>query len=288
MEYLFTPRCLEEFRLLTTEQLEDILMLSVQPGENLDDRIFAAALDVIAEREHLPDEKFDAQNVYHKLMQYWNTPDGVNQRLYDTDAVEAALQTAPPHKKKRRRICRKLMAVAAVICVCFCALTIAHANGINVFGVIAEWTDSLFGYRLESETEIVPSAQAPRGEVENRELLTELMQYRVPEGYTFDGVSVSNTEHFSEISAAYMRRDGGYMSICVAHDPTGTILRHQVFPKDPGIAEAVEIQGRIFYIFTNENMWNASWCDKYNAVYILAAGSKMDILEILNSIEEEQ
>lgn len=142
--------------------------------------------------------------------------------------------------------------VAAIIVFClFSGMIVAQATGVDVFGAIARWTDSVFGFEPNEEKtaqEVVPSSF---------EECMELLAPKVPEGFimTEPIISQDYATGYKEGGIDYYN-DSDYIMLTIIEAPDGNGL---LYEKDDNEVEIIDIGNCRFYIFSNNANSVAAW-----------------------------
>ncbi len=133
----------------------------------------------------------------------------------------------------------------------FSCMIVAQASGVDVFGSIARWTDSVFGFEPNEEKpaqEVVPSSF---------EECMELLAPKVPEGFVMDEPII-----FQDYATGYKEggidyyNDADYITLTIIETPDGN---GSIYEKDDNEVEAIDIGNSRFYVFSNNGNSVAAW-----------------------------
>ena len=191
--------------------------------------------------------------------------------------------------------------VAALITAClFGSLVIVQASGIDVFGAIANWTESVFGFGSlpSDETPNNPSVIAhdmgsdtqtiPEGLQELQLALTErsipMHVPKIPEG--FEAVEsklyIDSTNNI-EFYARYMR-NSNYITFNLTQFGGSS---SRVYEKDGLEVEVYEYAGVTHYIFNNVTNITVAWCADDLECSIATDLTSTTVKELIQSMYEE-
>ena len=275
--------------LLPTEQLNRILENSIENDE-ISVEAINAVLSVLEERGELTDAQ-DPQTALQKLQKYFNTPDGVGQSLYPETAPASMPPTTVATPRKTRRVLRVAALIAACMGVIFSCMLVAQAIGVDVFGRLGKWTDDVFRF-----SENVPQAPSvPQAGYESTDALqgalaqigipTSFAPSRIPEGYTLFSLEKSCGQTYNAVYATFSDESGGVLTMDFYDYADPAAVPYLQFEKNAGDPQTCCVNGRIFYLFSNEGSRTAVWSD---ASYVISIGGNLpeeSILQIVTSIE---
>lgn len=204
---------------------------------------------------------------------------------------------APSKEEKLRphRALRRVAAAAVGAVLAFTTLFTVQAAGVNVFGVLARWTESTFGYHVtggavDTETTVGAPFGKPKSEVqkalEKMGIPSGLAPTWVPEGYELLNIEYADTEAFKGVFPNYQNEAGEFIGLSVLEYFDPAALEATCVEKDPGDAETLVFNGHTFYLFTNMGGWTGVWSD---GRYLICMGdfqSRDDLTTMITSIEE--
>lgn len=134
---------------LDTEELLELVRMDLDPPEGGDYERTARILEVIERREEesptgiLP----DVDQAWEDFQKYYVPLDSEGCPLYpmrDPDRTSAG--RGPDGRRRRGRLLRRLIPVAAVAAVTLSSMVAAQAFGLDVFGTLARWTEETFHF----------------------------------------------------------------------------------------------------------------------------------------------
>lgn len=167
--------------------------------------------------------------------------------------LESAPAASAKPKPRHTALRTALVAVIAAACLLSC-MVVVQAAGLDVFGSIARWTDSLFGFGAIGEPAASPS---PTGTQEVTVEYIETLLPTVPDGFVMgepvvfeDDVSGGIEYCVSFISEA------NYITFSAVEQYNDSMSEYQ---KDYQDVRIIHIDGQIFYLFMNNGYASAAW-----------------------------
>lgn len=242
------PSKKSEFNNFTREKLDSMstaelleLLESINENmteDNFDDELITACLDALDKKSPVPEHMTDEES--------WQS---FKDKL-EPAAPSAGEVSALPKRRTKRLLRTGLVAAIIVFCL-FSCMVVAQAAGVDVFGTIAKWTDSVFGFGLDEEItaqEVVPSSF---------EECMELLAPKVPEGFIMAEPIISQdyATKYKEGAVGYYK-DSDYIMLTIIEAPDGS---GSVYEKDDNEVEIVDIGGIRFYVFSNNANSVAAW-----------------------------
>lgn len=194
-------------------------------------------------------------------------------------AVLEMIDAAPEPKPERRPVkmaLRYALVAALTVVVLIGTLIAVEAAGIDVFGRVASWSDSVFHF--EREPQETTAREAPTGEAvpsENRiqtalrenGLPIELAPTWLPEGYEITEIDVENTDSAPFIDV-FVEADGKTpIIIWIMDEGASGFMDHALWEKNNLNAATYYSNGRTFYLMENERGWTGTWFD---GVYMIS------------------
>lgn len=295
------PDCLdvspERLNAMTAAQLERELeaALETMTEEEYDPAVIDAYLDALDRKAPVPDHP-DAGTAYA----------GFQARVQ-----RAAGQVSGGTVSRRSRVrlgglLRVAAAAALLTTFLFSSMVAAQASGVDVFGAIARWTDSVFSFgalpgedasgSVQTAAPAVQSSETDRRDVteEFYEVYTKLngvscstfmFPTYIPDGFQVTETKLHSNTNGESIKFVMLYEDGtDYLIFQVSH---GGDSSFSIYEKD---SESVEIyrQNDIdYYIFTNLDSLVSVW-SKNNTEYSLSTTLSLPVLkEIIDSVSEE-
>lgn len=297
--YLFLNR-------LNTETLKQILrddFESEDSGTPEDDEFVTCVMEVIAQRE-TEMEKISQFNVdagwkdFQENYQpegeavapvYGETaPDGLNEN--NGRERQADLKTPRP-RRAIRRILRIAVIAAIVASLCVAA---ASAFEVNIFKMVAQWTQNIFQFR--SETSISSDAVYESGIfLEDGQTLKDLLTEEnitqqvypkwIPEGYAFVESKSFPDDDEPLFMATYKSESSEKpitVSIIAHSEPEGGLIEKDAGDVDSYVRNDIE-----HYIMNNNGLLVSTWFTGNLECFIGGEVSEMEMKTMIDSIYEE-
>ncbi len=271
--------------LLPTPMLEKIIEQDFNQEADYDPELidYVLALMVQRAKNENPHSIPDIQSSWNKLQQ----------RL-DGEVDLGPLPTAPiPDEKIRkssrvRLFLRYVAVVAACVAIIFGAMITVQAMGVDVFGVLAEWTESTFQFLIEdnTHTETSPPTNGDLCEsLARMDIPTGLAPTHIPSYFEFVDVTSFATERYIGVHASYSKPDSNKQLIVeITEHLDSSDLANIVYEKSPGQPAFLSKSGMQFYLFENSKTWIATWSDARYCVTISVPDSKETTTAIIDSI----
>lgn len=275
----------ERLNSLSASELADELELALDymTEETYDPAVVSAYLDAIDAKAPVPGHP-DAEAAYAGLC-----------RRMDSAAASQQPEPEPirPRHVLRRGIRAGLVAAVMVFCL-FSGMIVAQASGMNVFGAIAQWTDSVFVFSNPSSrgNDIFPysNGNIPPEYEELQAVLQErglpLYVPNIPEEFVADEFTLyirpsDETIHFNVL---YMNGNDD-ISYSVIEQTDGI---NGYYEKDDNEVKIFEYGGVTYYSFQNNGYAVIVWSiDGFE--YSLSSNLSSDFLkEIIQSDNQEQ
>lgn len=226
------------------EALEQTLFSMTE--ENYDGELLDAYLDELDRKSPMPEHPATDES-YERFKARVGKMNAAINPLESAPAVSA--KPKPRHTALRTA----LVAVIAAACLLSC-MVVVQAAGLDVFGSIARWTDSLFGFGAIGEPAASPS---PTGTQEVTVEYIETLLPTVPDGFVMgepvvfeDDVSGGIEYCVSFISEA------NYITFSAVEQYNDSMSEYQ---KDYQDVRIIHIDGQIFYLFMNNGYASAAW-----------------------------
>lgn len=257
-----------EFNKITREQLDSMsvaelleLLESINETmteDNFDDELVEACLDAIDRKSPMPE--------------YPSTDESLKAfetKLRSVGGTEPKLAA----KHSRHRFIR-IGLVAAITAAClFCGMIAVQAAGVDVFGIIARWTDSVFGF--SEDAEISATQQPERQFIEQVETWLPL----VPDGFVPDEPTVMSDEYSGVMRYSQIYwSDEDHIAFEVILDITGSFS--SIYEKDDNAVKTIHIGNVPFYIFSNNDAYIAAWSVR-NLEFTVSTDTSVEMLEEL-------
>ena len=272
---------------MSTESLEELLRLDADlpDGEESDADEILYISEVIAkrEREHPTDQcsKADVDAAWEtfqtKYLPY--VTDGRSLYDFDDDEPSNIKALAPdmpsPSGKKRismrgRRFLGRMASIAAAIALLIGIMTAtANAMGIDLWGVIAQWTKDTFTFVTESNAgdEETPDPDTFEGEYADLQaaldaygITEKLAPTWIPDDFTLESVFVyEKIADYSTVFWANYKFGKKTISIQINMYQNPPVKKHTTWQRDDIDIKKEEIENCTFYIMQNVEKECAMW-----------------------------
>lgn len=226
------------------EALEQTLFSMTE--ENYDGELLDAYLDELDRKSPMPEHPATDES-------YERFKARVGKMNAAINPLESAPAASAKPKPRHTALRTALVAVIAAACLLSC-MVVVQAAGLDVFGSIARWTDSLFGFGAIGEPAASPS---PTGTQEVTVEYIETLLPTVPDGFVMgepvvfeDDVSGGIEYCVSFISEA------NYITFSAVEQYNDNLSKYQ---KDYQDVRIIHIDGQKFYLFTNNGYASAAW-----------------------------
>ena len=285
MENQPVPTKYRELELLDTETLKELIRTDCYT-EDLDEECILYALRIISSREHpQPDRAQEVDRAWRRFQEEYCTPEGEGQSLYDSmPRLEQMQETDPRKRRSLRRLPRRVAVVAAVICTLFATMLVAQAAGLDLWGVIVQWSEETFRFTYQGD---VPSSSWMEGREELEGLeLNDYLPTWIPEGYAVEDVQ---TYELRDQSTAIILFSGEnlpvfYLSVDVYGDLEQ--MQYMTYEKDnTPVQERKLSNGGTVYFYTNGGDEQSVFQSQNMACSISGDISEESVIKIYESIE---
>lgn len=271
-----------KFSQMPTPQLQHMLLLSLH--EDTDTETVEVILEVLEKRNGSDEEA--ALRALNKLEQFYNTPDGDRQELYSSRGPKST------SRRNQGRKFRWLTRVAACCVIMLSVMIAVQATGVDIFGMLAEWTDSVFHYSV-SENGNVPSTAAQTAALAESEIQLALADVGmpanfaptwVPEGYTLVKLKQVDTLISTGVCATFLNESGNRFSADIQTSDTAQNVEELLFEKDATNVETIVSNSRMFYVFSNTAGWSGVWSDGKYTVSVTGVDTRDNIVSIIEQL----
>lgn len=226
------------------EALEQTLFSMTE--ENYDGELLAAYLDELDRKSPMPEHPATDES-------YERFKARVGKMNAAINPLESAPAASAKPKPRHTALRTALVAVIAAACLLSC-MVVVQAAGLDVFGSIARWTDSLFGFGAIGEPAASPS---PTSTQEVTVEYIETLLPTVPDGFVM-GEPVVFEDDVSggiEYCVSY-NSDNDYITFSAVEQYGDNISKYQ---KDFEDVNLIDINGQIYYVFMNNDYVSAAW-----------------------------
>ncbi len=226
------------------EALEQTLFSMTE--ENYDGELLDAYLDELDRKSPMPEHPATDES-YERFKARVGKMNAAINPLESAPAVSA--KPKPRHTALRTA----LVAVIAAACLLSC-MVVVQAAGLDVFGSIARWTDSLFGFGAIGEPAASPS---PTGTQEVTVEYIETLLPTVPDGFVMGEPEVFEDAETGciEYWTCYYN-DDKFIAFSAVEQPEENISKYQ---KDYQDVSIIDIDGQVFYVFMNNGYASTAW-----------------------------
>ena len=300
---------------LSTERLQELLRADLESDSTEDhSEVIFHILEVMErrEREDPTGQLADVHQAREEFDAYYNIPEGDGLALYPThtetdetsDPIEREGPAVGSRPHRPRRAVRVCITVAATIALLFTLLVGAQASGIDVFGILANWTDSVFSFGpiptdpssqaepdgLETVTQVSSRTEIPE---EYQELYAALQERGVndftfptyiPDGFILEGSDLHIPLEADRIDFVvwYVNGDDDITFNVLYGDKSSRVYEKDV--QDVKLYKSGDIE---YYIFSNNGRNIAAWyTDKLE--YSLSTNITISELEtVIDSMYQE-
>lgn len=226
------------------EALEQTLFSMTE--ENYDGELLDAYLDELDRKSPMPEHPATDES-------YERFKARVGKMNAAINPLESAPAASAKPKSRHTALRTALVAVIAAACLLSC-MVVVQAAGLDVFGSIARWTDSLFGFGAIGEPAASPS---PTGTQEVTVEYIETLLPTVPDGFVMGEPEVFEDAETGciEYWTCYYN-DDKFIAFSAVEQYDENMSEYQ---KDYQDVHIIEIDGQVFYIFMNNNYATAAW-----------------------------
>ncbi len=285
MEERSIPSKYRELEQLDTETLKELIRTDCYT-ENLDEAYVLCALRIISSREHpQPDRAQEVDRAWRRFQEEYCTPEGEGKSLYDsTPQLEQPEEIVYRKRRPLRRLPRRVAVVAAVICTLFATMLVAQAAGLDLWGVIVQWSDETFHFTYQGD-EASSTWMEGQEELEGLELNDYLPTW-IPEGYAVEEVQ---TYELRDQSTAIILFSGEnlpafYLSVDVYEDLEK--MQYTTFEKDDAPVQEQRLSnGATVYFYTNGGDEQSVFQSQNVVCSISGDISEESVIKIYESIE---
>lgn len=226
------------------EALEQTLFSMTE--ENYDGELLDAYLDELDRKSPMPEHPATDES-------YERFKARVGKMNAAINPLESAPAASAKPKPRHTALRTALVAVIAAACLLSC-MVVVQAAGLDVFGSIARWTDSLFGFGAIGEPAASPS---PTGTQEVTVEYIETLLPTVPDGFVMGEPEVFEDAETGCIEYWVGYFNGDKMIAFSAVEQYDDAMSE--YQKDDQDVKIVSIDGQVFYIFMNNNNSTAAW-----------------------------
>lgn len=226
------------------EALEQTLFSMTE--ENYDGELLDAYLDELDRKSPMPEHPATDES-------YERFKARVGKMNAAINPIESAPAASAKPKPRHTALRTALVAVIAAACLLSC-MVVVQAAGLDVFGSIARWTDSLFGFGAIGEPAASPS---PTGTQEVTVEYIETLLPTVPDGFVMGEPVVFEDDVSGGIEYCVEYTSGtSFITFSAVEQYDMNMSKYQ---KDYQDVNIIYINGQEFYTFMNNGFASAAW-----------------------------
>lgn len=180
---------------------------------------------------------------------------------------------------------RYALTAAATVVFIIGTMMIVQAAGINVFGALASWTDSVFHYKAEEE----PTRIEEQSLAEIKEALSEVglpiefSPSQLPDGYSISNIMQSESDGVNFV-VIVLDKFGKASQIIIEDYSDSSMIENALWEKDESNATVFLSNGREYYLIENEQGWSGTWSDGRYVISLFCFDSVEDLKYLILSI----
>ena len=278
---------------LSIEELEALLKLSGDPNDV--ELLFDTVVEevVAREREKPTGRLPDVDAAWDELQaRYQTMPDtGSHPQFQEqsTDSTAAEPLIPVPDKPRRASLSKavRLAAVmAAAVALCLALMVGAQAAGADIFGALARWTDDTFHFETWSAEPIYCEAlhNTIQEVLDTQGILGEFAPSWYPEGFDIANTVIIEDELGVSIRILLSNEAGDSIVISVEQYKQERFVDPQTFEIEAETVKEYPSNGKIYYIFANEDSITAAWSDGMILQKIWGELTLQELKTIIDSI----
>ena len=191
-----------------------------------------------------------------------------------------------PAHSLTHRLWRSAIAVASAAVLLFALMIGAQAAGLDVFGTLARWTDSTFHYVTapRERDDSISLENSSYGTIDVQRILGEYTPTKLPDGAEATASSLREDKFGIATQVSFSLPDDRKFFIRVEQYPEREDIDLKTFESDTNLQEKYPSHSRLYYIFSNEDYFTATWSDGTTMVNILGDLSEAELKTIIDSI----
>lgn len=205
------------------------------------------------------------------------------------DAVAPAKSTSTADARCPHKWIRRLGVAAATIAILFCTMFTVQAMGIDVFGAIAQWTDSIFHFRMsgsKGETVLAEDEACDRLRYAMlaQKIEAENIPTWLPERFKITEIQSDSDGDYYNVAAMFSSELDENLIFTI----TFAAAEEDVYiEKSDDPVEIIDVNGKQFHLFRNADYMTAVWSDGQLGIFISGNIEAEEMKEILRSIGAE-
>ena len=185
----------------------------------------------------------------------------------------------------KRRL-RVLYAAAAIALMIFAGSITAKAFNIDIVDTIISWGKETFGVSVSKEADVGSERNVDNeviDKIADHGINRNLIPTYIPEGYELEKIEESMTPDLKDVVCGFARGDEMIILQYTFHDSDFFTSDIQKNEEEPTVYDVNENR---YYIFINNNRFNACRSEKDLILYIFGVPTKEEIIKIISSIKE--
>lgn len=233
-------------------------------------------------KNYLPDDN-DGQSLYDD-----NETD-IQGEIEDIDKIPSA--ACKPKRRSIRLFIRAATIAALTIATIFVGSLTAYAFGYDLWGAVAQWTKSTFGFESSSEEqsqqaadkEVPPQLDELYRLMSNDGLSGTLLPGYIPEGYETVDVQYDKMASYIDYWCQLEKgQDQIMLSYTLYLDPDSSFIRE--YEKDMADPEVYTSGGVSYYIMTNMGSYLVAWTSENVECSIAGMTTYDETIKVIDSI----
>lgn len=200
-------------------------------------------------------------------------------------SILAQTTKAEHSRKSTKNVIRHLLVAAATVIALLGTLVAVQAAGIDVFGRLASWTDSVFHYKTQEKP--VQAGEAPFSEIKaalsDLGLPVELSPCQLPDEYSVINISKSETDDI-KLLAIVVGNEERESRIVIEEYSKMDLIENLLWEKTDPSAKVFSSNGRDFYLIENEQGWSGIWSDGRYVISLFGFESYEELIYTIQSI----
>ena len=173
---------------------------------------------------------------------------------------------------------------AAVICTLFATMLVAQAAGLDLWGVIVQWSEETFRFTYQGD---VPSSSWMEGREELEGLeLNDYLPTWIPEGYTVEEIQPYEYHEWSNAVITFSGEGMPTFYLCLDVYDNLEQMQYTTFEKDNASVQERQLSnGGTVYFYTNDGDEQSAF-QYQNVVYSISGDMPEELaVKIYESIE---
>ena len=265
----------EELEKLSTNDLDKILRAELD-SENPKKETVLLLLSILEERDPTTSE---------------NRLEGTEEAFVNRQRKEFA---APPEiaTKKNWKPKKWIGVAAAVVAIAFALLaTVPQTVGAeSIFEIIGRWTKDLFNFSDGTDSTIQEEYEFKTDNEGLQQLYDAVVEQGVtdpvvpmwiPEGYVLDELKIVTKAANPKIYARFVKNDQ-YVQVMIERHSTD---ESNAYPKDAEDVKILDSNSVQYYLYCNEETWNAAWNNGNAECLVTITDSENVMHKIIKSIQ---